>query len=115
MVESISTKEPTVVAEIGTTIAAAQFQNSDDHAQWAAAWATDTIQHAKECYAGAIKIKARIEGLERKLQNLLQISGGRGSYNTKGTGRGPMSAAAKARIVAAQKKRWAKCRKEQGK
>ena len=52
MVKSISTKEPTVVAEIGVAIANAQFQNVGDHHQWAATWATDTIQHAKETYAG---------------------------------------------------------------
>jgi hypothetical protein len=64
----------------------------------------------------AITIKQRIEALQRQLQALLGserggVSVGRGSLG----GRRTMSVAAKARIVAAQKKRWAKWRKEQAK
>ena len=65
----------------------------------------------------AITIKQRIEALERQLQALLGTESGGVSVRQgkRRGGRGPMSAAGKARIIAAQKKRWAKWRKEQAK
>jgi len=61
----------------------------------------------------AVGIKQKIESLESDLEKLL---GGR--TVTRGVGRRGgarvMSAAGKAKIVAAQKKRWAKWRKESG-
>ena len=61
----------------------------------------------------AIAVKQKIESLEGRLAKLLG-----GSYNGNGfaakSRRNSMSPAAKARIIAAQKKRWAKWRKEHG-
>jgi len=62
----------------------------------------------------AVTIKEKIERLESDLEKLL---GGRhvtGGVGRPRGGRG-MSAAGKAKIAAAQKKRWAKWRKETGK
>jgi hypothetical protein len=61
----------------------------------------------------AAAIKEQIERLESDLEKLL---GGRAVTRGLGRPRGGrgMSAAGKARIVAAQKKRWAKWRKESG-
>jgi hypothetical protein len=62
----------------------------------------------------AVAIKEKIERLESDLETLL---GGKGvtSRVSRPGGARVMSAAGKARIAAAQKKRWAKWRKEGGK
>jgi hypothetical protein len=68
-----------------------------------------SVQHLKR----ALVIREKIERLERDLESLL---GGPGSSSTNGHGgRRRMSAAARAKIAAAQKLRWAKYRKGSGK
>jgi hypothetical protein len=62
-----------------------------------------TVQQLKR----AVAIKEQIENLERELSGILGASGSNGA--TAGSqGRRTMSAAARARIAAAQKRRWAK-------
>jgi hypothetical protein len=60
----------------------------------------------------AFKVKTQIEKLEWKLAKLVGASKRGGSYNGNGvTAPRNMSAEGKARIAAAQKKRWAAWRK----
>jgi hypothetical protein len=62
----------------------------------------------------AVKIKQRIERLEQDLTRLLGSQGVSGrSFSAGRPAARVMSPEAKARIIAAQKKRWAAWRKEQ--
>lgn len=70
-----------------------------------------SVQHLKR----ALVIREKIQRLEHELESLLGGSGS-GSASTNGHGgRRRMSAAARAKIAAAQKLRWAKYRKGSGK
>ena len=68
-----------------------------------------SVQHLKQ----ALVIREKIQRLEQELESIL---GGSESTSTNGHGgRRRMSAAARAKIAAAQKLRWAKYRKGSGK
>src|SRR5258708_13235632 len=68
-----------------------------------------SVQHLKR----AVVIREKIQRFERELESLL---GGSAAASTNGHGgRRKMSAAARAKIAAAQKLRWAKYRKGSGK
>lgn len=60
----------------------------------------------------AAQLKEKIEALESELQQLLGETSTGPSKPSASGGRGTISAAGKARIVATQKARWAKFRKE---
>jgi hypothetical protein len=70
----------------------------------------------------AAQLKERIEGLEAELAEILSSDTRLSGSSTSGANvsgksaqrKGPISAEGKARIVAAQKARWAKFRKERG-
>ena len=58
----------------------------------------------------AAGLKERIESLESELSRLLGTNGNGASAPSQPTGRRPLSAAARAKIAAAQRRRWQKQR-----
>lgn len=63
----------------------------------------------------AADIKEQIAALENELQSIVRGGGGNGVPSPLRTRRNRMSAAGRARIIAAQKARWAKFKKGKGK
>jgi len=63
----------------------------------------------------AASIKAQIESLEAQLSKILGGSGATPPISGKAKGKGTMSAEGRARVAAAQRKRWAKIHAQQGK
>ena len=70
---------------------------------------------SSDLFTKAANLTAQIEALQDELSQLLASGLGSGIGLNGGRGRGKMSAAGRARIVAAQKKRWAKQKRSQKK